>query len=326
MCSSDLLSDPSHGILRNGKLMAQPFLETLKIGALRIDQRWPFFTLTSITSFAERDNRAVIDQTNEAGAYYFGGYGDPSGPEVPTSYADAVADRAQADLHQFSQEVRVVSAPTARRLVWSAGLFYANNVRSQLDRSYLAPVPDFAAISQFDVDHSSQLNAFAQARWAVTDRWKLGAGVRGGTYHTSTRSLSGGYLDAGDGTATLVRNSGSLPLTPRFDISYQVNERWMGYALASRGARVGKGTLAYQCHGDTVGGGYGADSLWNYELGAKGSAWSDALTLDVSVYDIEWHNVQTRTYDPCGHSYMTSAGNVVSRGVDRKSTRLNSSH
>mgnify|MGYP003344907755 CR=1 FL=1 len=310
------LSNPSNGVLRNGKLMAQPFEETLKIGALRIDQHWPSVTLTSITSVAERDDRAVIDQTNEAGAYYFGGYGDPSGPEVPTSYADAVTDRAHADLHHFSQELRLMSSPSARRFVWSAGLFYGNSVRSQSDQSYLTVLPDLAAIAQSDLDHSSQVNVFAQARWAMTSHWKVGAGLRGGTYHTSTRKLGGGYLDPSAGPATVVRNSGSLPITPRFDISYQFNERWMGYALASRGARIGKVTPTTRCNEQTFGGGYGADSLWNYEIGTKGSVWSDALTFDVSVYDVEWRNVQARTYDPCGNSYMTSAGNVVSRGVD----------
>jgi len=311
------LSDPGHGALLNGKLMAQPFTDTLTVGALRVDQRWPTMTLTSVTSYVDRDDRAVVDQTNEAGAYYFGGFGSPDGPEVPVSYANAVTDQAAASLHMWSQEMRLVSPEDGRRLVWSAGLYYANYLRRQTDYSYIVPLPQIPALSENDWDRTAEFNAFGQIRWALSERWKIGAGIRFGSYRTSGEYITGGFAQSDGEYRRFTRNADALPRTPRFDLSYQVNPRWMLYVAAARGARVGRGKGLYNtCEDQTTRGYFGTDSLWNYEIGTKGTWLDGALSATASVYDSEWSDVQIGTYDPCGDSYITNAGRVVSRGFD----------
>ena len=311
------LSNPGEGIFRNGKLMSQPYADTLTVGSLRVDHRAPNMTLTSVTSYVNREDRAVVDQTNEAGAFYFGGFGSPDGPEVPVSYANAVTDRAAARLHMWSQELRLVSREEGRRLVWSAGLYYADYLRRQRDDSYLAPVPQAAALSENDWDRTAEFNAFGQIRWALSERWKVGVGVRFGSYRTSGEYISGGFAESAESYRRFTHHSDALPRTPRMDLAYQINSRWMAYAAASRGARVGRGQgLFNTCGGDTTRGYFGTDSLWNYEIGTKGTWFDGALTATASVYDSEWNDVQISTYDPCGHSYVANAGRVVSRGVD----------
>jgi outer membrane receptor protein involved in Fe transport len=311
------LSNPGAGIFRNGKLMSQPYTDTLTVGALRVDQRWPGMTLTSVTSYVGRDDRAVVDQTNEAGAFYFGGFGSPEGPEVPVSYENAVTDRAAASLHMWSQELRLVSSEEGRRLVWSGGLYYAGYLRRQSDYSYLAPLPDTPAISESDWDRTTEFNVFGQMRWSLTKRWKLGAGVRFGAYRTEGEYISGGFAQPEGEHRKFAKNADSLPRTPRFDVTYQINSDWMVYAEIARGARVGRGKGPFNtCAGQTTRGYFGTDSLWNYEVGTKGTWWNGVLAATASLYESKWNDVQISTYDPCGHSYIANAGRVVSRGMD----------
>jgi iron complex outermembrane recepter protein len=311
------LSHPSAGLLRNGKLLAQPYSDTLVVGALRVDQRWPNVTLTSITSYVDRDDHAVIDQTNEAGVFYLGGFGSPEGPEVPVSYADAVTDRATASLQMWSQELRLVSPDDGRRLVWSAGLYYADYQRRQSDYSFLVPLPETPAISEEDWDRTREFSAFGQLRWALNERWRIGAGLRFGSYRTTGDYLSGGFAQPEGDHRKLPDNADSLPRTPRFDLTYQINSHWMAYGAASRGARVGRLRGPQDvCQGVNTPGYFGTDSLWNYELGTKGTWFDGALSATGSLYDSEWNDVQISTYDACGHSYVANAGGVVSRGLE----------
>jgi outer membrane receptor protein involved in Fe transport len=311
------LSQPQAGSFVNGKLMAQPYDDVLTVGSVRVDRRWPTVNLTSVTSYLARTDRAIIDQTNEAGAFYFGGYGSALGPEVPVSYDNAVTNKSSATVRMWSQEFRLVSPDVGRRLVWSAGAYFGDYLRRQSDQSYVAAMPSLAALSRDDSDHSSEFSAFGQVSWRINSRWKIGGGLRVGSFRLSAVSFSGGLLQSDGPVPVRVRNSGPLPLTPRVDVSYQISQNWMGYGVISQGSRVGRSTAQVMtCAAETAQSYYGTDRLSNYEVGAKGSFLDGILTIDTAVYDIEWRDVQMRTYDPCGHSYMTNAGNVVSRGGD----------
>ena len=46
--------------------------------------------------------------------------------------------------------------------------------------------------------------------------------------------------------------------------------------------------------------GYGADSLWNYELGMKSSWFERRLTVNMAAFDIDWSNIQVSGRDPTG--------------------------
>ncbi len=310
-------SNPAKGVFQNGKLMTQPYEDELLMGSLKVERRWPAITLTSVTSYLKRTDHAVIDVTNEAGVFYLDGYGSPAGPEVPVSYMDAVTDQAQAHVRMFAQEARLASNDPSRRAVWSAGLYFADYVRTQSDEYYVVPAPRVAAIAEHDWDHTTELSAFGQVRYALTSHWKLGAGVRVGAYRMKGTALSGGFLQSGGDSLSTLRNHDGLPRTPRLDLTYEANPQLMLYGAASRGARVGRGEgQIYTCDGERTQAYYGTDSLWNYELGAKGSLWHQNISYQASVYDIEWHDVQLKTYDPCAQAYMTNAGNVVSRGFE----------
>ncbi len=103
-------------------------------------------------------------------------------------------------------------------------------------------------------------------------------------------------------------------LIKKFQLSYRPWEDLTVFALASQGFRLGgtnQSTFA------AVPKGYGADSLWNYELGIK-SQWLDKrLTVNINAFDIEWDNIQVSGRDPTGSfGFISNAGKARVTGLE----------
>jgi outer membrane receptor protein involved in Fe transport len=115
--------------------------------------------------------------------------------------------------------------------------------------------------------------------------------------------------------------------TPKYELSYHFSPDVLAYALASKGFRQGgplDGYPATLCNKDLDAIGlsgfpssFKADTLWNYEMGAK-TAWLDnSLTVNGSVYYIDWSNVQQLIALPtCGFNFTGNFGKAVSKGSE----------
>ena len=310
------LSQPDQGVFRNGKLLPQPFEDTLTVGALRVEYRGTSVNLVAISSYVRRVASAFIDDTNEAGPAYFGGYGSPLGPEVPVSYANAVSKHTGATSGALSGEIRLSSPDTHGRYAWSVGTYVADYRLSQYDDYFLTPLPHVPALSSRPTDHTTEQNVFGQWSVALAPHWRLGTGLRVGRYLRHSTGDDAGYLSPTENVSAH-RYQASVPVTPRLELSHEPREGLSLYASASRGARLGRAAGPdYVCAGVTTPGASGPDALWSYEVGAKGAVAGGALFVDLSVYDVQWNDVQLRVYDPCGNAFYANAGTLVSRGFD----------
>lgn len=103
-------------------------------------------------------------------------------------------------------------------------------------------------------------------------------------------------------------------LIQKYEISYHALPDLLVYTSASQGFRLG-GTN--QSTFVQVPKGYGADSLWDYELGMK-SSWLDRrLTLNMAAFDIEWSNIQVSGRDPTGSfAFISNAGAARVTGLE----------
>src|SRR3546814_19438563 len=73
--------------------------------------------------------------------------------------------------------------------------------------------------------------------------------------------------------------------------------------------------------------GYDSDKVASIELGSKNNLFDRRLQIAASVYSIKWKGIQQGVSLPsCGIQFTDNLGSARSRGLDRKSTRLNSSH
>jgi iron complex outermembrane receptor protein len=99
-------------------------------------------------------------------------------------------------------------------------------------------------------------------------------------------------------------------LTPEFKFSPD----FMVYARVASGYRPGganSNTKTYQIPG------YAPDTTHNYELGAKGDFLEHRLSLDASVYYIDWKDIQITAVNPACHcGILENAGNAKSEGIE----------
>jgi outer membrane receptor protein involved in Fe transport len=108
--------------------------------------------------------------------------------------------------------------------------------------------------------------------------------------------------------------------TPKATITVRPNSHFLAYLTYSQGYRVGginpnAGLLP------TIPNAYDSDKVDNYEAGVKTTLWH-RLTLDASVYNIDWHGIQARLFGPAPqyYSYVTNAGSANIVGFEFSGT------
>ncbi len=174
--------------------------------------------------------------------------------------------------------------------------------------------PDiFGRISSRDVD---QYALFGEASFDITPQLTALAGVR--WFRSEEHAISQEVFPFFGGPPEPTRDvrSTETKVTPKFSLSYKVTEDAMIYALAAQGFR----------QGGTNSGGFGsvivvpfefeADSLWNYEIGAKTSWLDRRVILNVSAYTIRWSNMQTKNRNPQGFVFIGNAGKATTDGFE----------
>ncbi len=116
-------------------------------------------------------------------------------------------------------------------------------------------------------------------------------------------------------------------MTPKFGVSFQLDDSNLFYANAAKGVR-GRSVaepVGAACNDDAATLGFDplsprqidADSLWSYELGSKNKLLGGRMAVDASVYHTDWDNVQTNLLLPqCSVLTTLNLGNVQIDGVD----------
>lgn len=242
----------------------------------------------------------------------------------------------------FTQELRLQS-DNASRLSWTAGVFYSH-ISQDSDERIIDPNLDqvsqllfgaadgnFAAwngvgliepgnygYENHGIGHEWQLAGYVDATYKLTDSIKVNAGVRVARSHFDFTNVTQGpetflppRLSAGGISET--------PVTPKLNVSWQINRDDMVYATASKGYRVGgaNATLLQACEVPNAPNSFKSDSLWNYEIGAKAKTSDGKLRVSASAYDIEWSKIQQSVYvSACGQQFVGNFGKARSRGID----------
>lgn len=254
---------------------------------------------------------------------------------------------------KLSQEFRVASPRDARFRV-IAGLFYQRQTELGED-NYLTTnfatrlsVPgrpgqvwltrqnridrDYAAFGQFDFDLTDKLTITGGLRAYKFDNTLVGFfGVNTTFFGTGVRQCLGpktgpfgvgvavvdgtpctnlGILNA-DGTISPKRSKGD-GFTYRANATYKFDDNHLIYATVSSGFRPGginrAGTAAP----------FDADKLTNYEIGTKNSFFDRRVTLNLTLFQGDWKDVQVTFQAPGGSgvAQITNAGGARARGIE----------
>jgi iron complex outermembrane recepter protein len=159
----------------------------------------------------------------------------------------------------------------------------------------------------------------ASYRWGMAE---LTAGGR--LYHISTQVVFAGDGLFNGGPSISGAASSESGFSPKLEVTLKPTPTNLVYALADKGFRPGGGNTAIPtaCAADLAALGLSAmplqfhsDSLWNYEVGSKNTLLGGILTLNGSLFYMDWSHIQQSVALPtCGFGFTGNVGAAVSKG------------
>lgn len=221
----------------------------------------------------------------------------------------------------ITQEVRLASAGGGP-LSWLVGGYFVERDEEFFQTVNFVGGPPaatpadnlFYATTNSEID---QLAGFGELGYELTEGLKLVGGLR-------VSRMSRKAVAVRDGLLVGVRDEQSgrttdTATTPKVNISYKIDEDSLVYAQASKGFRIGgvnPGLPPCATCLVTIGQDFGPDSLWNYEIGVKSQPFGRVLTLNASLFWIDWKNIQLNINREDGFNGIATAGKARSRGFE----------
>jgi outer membrane receptor protein involved in Fe transport len=318
----------------------EPFVDRIDIGTLNVQYHFNFADLTSVTSYWTRDYELRQAGTEEIATVLSGPtcvFGSavpcsvyPStspplgvGPVLPTSLEDDSS-------WQTTEEVRLTSVGDTR-FKWLLGYFYQD---FQSDWDLFVPTPDAAPIvgttdgfTQYQPTKVIQNAFFGEASYKITPQLTATAGLRRFSYNGAVYTQVSGWLSSSGSSSSdfFVSSERNQGVTPKFNLSYDVNKDLLVYAQAAKGFRAGGGNQPIPTSGslgdkclvnlkeigvNAAPLGYGPDTVWSYEAGEKYRSPDGRVTLNSAGYFEHWSDIQQDVPLACGFPFTGNLGSA----------------
>jgi outer membrane receptor protein involved in Fe transport len=272
-------SDPSHGIFRNLYLIEQPREDRFYLATARVEHDSSAGDFLAVSSYIDRANHSIHDLNCCGSPVFF--------------FA------VDGDQHVLEQELRLASANHEARTTWLVG---AHLSRSQSfirlgDTEIPLEEREGTRIEQTQVEGYAELSR------------KFGAGV---SASAGARVARSSYDYRSLPTPVFSGGNDETLVIPRFELSYRNNAGSLYYLTAAKG--YGGGNVVPVIPGceplELL-----ADTVWNYEFGAKSDLFEGNAHMEASVFDSRWGN---RQHDPVAFACLTSfqKGQAESSGFE----------
>jgi outer membrane receptor protein involved in Fe transport len=289
------------------------------------DLGWDFgaATLTSSTSYATLDQNELTDATSFALAPGFS-YGDLITSILSTPANPLGMTEAQT-MHQekWTQEVRLTS-PSNQRIEWLLGGYYTHETSAEAQTLNAFNLSDLGSpgLPALEIAHVNstfqEIAGFANATVHITKAFSVQVGGRySHNKQDATESVDG--LLVGGLTTFTPGNSSESVFTWSVAPKYEINEHAAVYFRAAKGYRPGgPNVLPPGAPGD-VPTSYKSDSLISYETGFKSDWFDHRLSLDASVFYLDWSHIQLFA-NVAGFGVNTNGGTANSKGLELTAT------
>ena len=324
------LTDADKGVFMNGYSIAQTANDRFVLPSLNVSVDLGAVELSSVTSWFDRKGASVQDYTNLNTNFIF----DTPYPFVPGWNAPGNVTARQK---MFSQELRASSTDGDAPFRWTVGGYFsrAHQVENfKIEDAYTADLIPLEAI--FGIGLTDGRYIFTSANDTTDEQWavfaqvdaKLSEGLTatvGARYSDTTfkyrRDLGGplNYIGSGPETVITTGVQKAKPFTPKFGLTYEIDDGNMAYASAAKGFRVGgvNPPLFASCAIKDAPATFDPDTTWSFEAGAKNRFFGGALRTDASVFLIKWDNIQQFVLAGCaGNGFRDNIGAATSRGFD----------
>jgi len=271
--------------------------------------------LTSVSSYTSSSNFDILDFSG-AGLNFLW-------PSVYPVGVDPAATVLRQDYttRKVSQEVRLTT-PILERLDWLVGLFYTHENTPYRIRTLATNPADGAVIGVPIVWRDSlifsEYAVFTDLTARFTDEFNVQLGARWSTNKQTLHHHEWTFAEPPEGLSS-DPTSRDHAVTYLFTPQYKISPDHMVYARVATGYRPGgpNAVCGNQDGGFDIPCQYRSDKTTNYELGAKGDFFGRTLSYDMSVYDIDWKDIQVVQVVPLGtFNYNSNASRARSRGVE----------
>jgi outer membrane receptor protein involved in Fe transport len=265
--------------------------------------------LTSVSSYSHTPSYTVPDLTFSFGQVIAGFF--------PGGFASVGAlGPVDATNRRFTQEIRM-DVPLGENLDWLVGAFYSRE-RGRVSPSIIGIDPTNGTPLGVALEINGKFGiqeyaAFTDLTMKFSDRFNMQVGGRIAKnsqhyFGTNEGPFAGGfYIDP-------KVKSKDTSKTYLVTLQYDVADESMIYARLASGFRPGG--VNGSCSVSLVPCSFAPDETVNYEIGAKGSLLDRALSYDMSVYYIDWKDIQLGLLAPNGFPYNGNAGDAKSKGVE----------
>jgi outer membrane receptor protein involved in Fe transport len=264
--------------------------------------------LTSVTAYGINNFSASLDFTSVFG------------PPVKTLFGVNGSSYIDADnATKFSQEVRLAGHLT-ENVDWLVGGFFTHENAPDKEL-FTAQVPETGQIvgTYWYITFPTRYQeyaGFADLTYHFTDQFDVQVGGR--ESHITTTTLpqvgTGPFVGPTPSVTPQVDNTANAftyLVTPRFKLTSDL----MVYARFASGYRPG-GPQAAAVVAQGAPSAYAPDKTKNYELGLKADFFEHALSLDASLYYIDWKNLQIQLKTADGIAYNANGGGAKSEGAE----------
>jgi len=307
----------------------EPFTDEFLLGDLKVDWKAGGGTLTSITSYTDRDILVVRDATALTGSITGGSFGDPENVYTLNAPLD---DATKAKV--LTQEVRFAGA--SEKLPWLVGAFYANSDRDYGQSLLVAGYEDltgtptagsfgagkdvlFFSDLQYDF---RQWAVFGELTYPMGDRFELTGGLRWYDYKEDRVQTFDGIFSA-PGTSTGSTEADGV--APRVMASYKLTDSTRLNAQVSKGFRLGGINDPLNLplctdEDELIFGGHPtwADEVaWNYEVGSKSRIMKNRGSFNAALFYMDLKDLQaTVTAGQCSSRVIFNVPKAHSAGVE----------
>ncbi len=331
------ITNPALGDLTRSTRVDESLNDELDVASFTLNWTFDFATLTSDTSYYSRTQHTIGNNNQTGGVRFFyneiqgaaAGFGPfaqfGSPPGFPfQNVVEAVVDFT-GDAEQWTNETRLVSDnPEGSPIDWIIGIFYKD--REDTKDTFFSGInlsPEVIDLTPLGLDAGrtltqfsfEQIAGFGELTFHFTDELDLTVGGRYSSEEvTNQENLTGLFrYNFGSSPPTTTPqqfgpvNETFTSMTPRVLLSYDAGD-WLAYGTISRGFRSGGFVGVTPFDPDTV---------WNYEVGAKGLFWDGRASFAGAAYFIQWDDVQVFDDIPTPPFFaVLNLGEAEIRGIE----------